>query len=715
MRDRRAHFADMTPDEAAQQKLPVLAVAVNGTTLTRAGGVAVPTLPEEHRFTAGLAYRDGVLYVANLDNDSVYRCAGVGFADQRSATVGYRPVALALSPDGSTLAVANWGGASVTLLDSLTLESKATVAVGDHPAALAYAPDGRLFVADAGSNTVSVIAGTRVSETIVTSNIPARRRGTVFTATPVGTTPLALALDPTRMRLFVANADENDVAMIDVAHPGAARILAFIPTAWYPSALALAPDGKTLYVGTAKGVGFGANVPPKNAAIARREPTPSTPYSYIADMLAGHVAVVDVPEDGPVQVGYSAIARFDTDTRADPVSDAEAADIQKNVFSKIKHVLYIIRENRTYDQVFGDLGRGNGDPALTLFGADVTPNAHAIAKRWVTLDEFMASGEVSEDGHQWTDAAYATDFTQKAWTNSYSGRGEPQADARLISLPAGYLWDAAARAGLTYQSYGEFALFTSTPSSPPLRRAIGTLEGHYSKPWAALSGKKPYPRDTELVPFFTSDLAAAANGDDLPQLTIMWLPEDHTEGLKAGALTPTAHVASNDLALGTVLDRLSHSRFWPTTAVFVTEDDAQNGPDHVDAHRTISLVASPYAKRGAVDSTPYQTVSMVRTIELILGLPPMTRFDRDATPMYRSFTTNPDFAPYGVENERVDLGAINPATGDGAKASAKLDLSAPDRADPDVLNAILWHALRPGIRMPAAVHRTDTRDPSDAQ
>ena len=644
-------------------------------------------------FVGGVVARDGTVYAADIDGDAVMRFSGPTLRADGSVAVGYRPCAIALSPNGMTLAVANWGGASVDLIDPATLQVRSEVLVGEHPAALAYAGDGRLFVADAGTNSVAVISDGMVEETVSV----ALSSGDA----PVGTTPVALGYDANSQRLYVADADNNDVAVIDVAIPGKSHVLGFIPTGWYPSALAVSADGTKLYIGTAKGWNFRANAAPVTAH-PRRDPDPAHPFDYIGDVLSGDVAIVTVPQaDDLARFTAQAIANRATIGAANATANAASV---RGAFAKIKHVVYVIRENRTYDQVFGDLGRGNGDPSLTLFGEKVTPNAHAIAKRWVTLDELFSSGEVSEDGHQWTDAAYATDFTEKAWTNSYSGRGEPDADARLVSSPAGYLWDDAARHGLTYRSYGEFALFTSTPDSPPIARAVGSLVGHYSEPWRTLSNRHPYPRDTQLVDIFAREFAADEARGTFPQLTIMWLPEDHTEGLKAGALSPTAHVASNDLALGRVLELLSKSPDWKSTAVFVIEDDAQNGPDHVDAHRTVGLVASPYVRRGVVDSTQYSTVSLIRTIEIILGLSPLSQYDANATPMTAAFTTVPDFSPYRALPAQTPLDARNPMTGPGARASAKLDLSAPDRADPNALNEILWNALKPGVAMPAPVH-----------
>jgi YVTN family beta-propeller protein len=312
-----------------------------------------------------------------------------------------------MSPDGKTLAVSNWGDQSISLIDAASLRETARVRVGSHPNEMVWARDGRLFVVDSGSNDVTVIAGTAVTETVKTSLDP---------RAPVGSTPDALVLSPDERSLYVANADNNNVAVIDVARSGASRVSGFIPTGWYPSAIAMASNGRQLYVGTGKGLGFRGNYPAQEQA-PRTVPNAQTPYDYIASVLSGHLSIVDVPSAAQL-AAYTRQAMANVPTPKLYVDHAEAEVIQQDVFPKIKHILYIIRENRTYDQVFGDLGVGNGDPKLAIFGEQTTPNAHALARKLVTLDNLYCDGEVSEDGHQWSNAAYATDFNERAWTNS---------------------------------------------------------------------------------------------------------------------------------------------------------------------------------------------------------------------------------------------------------------------------------------------------------
>ncbi|MGI4789337.1 MAG: bifunctional YncE family protein/alkaline phosphatase family protein [Janthinobacterium lividum] len=680
-------------------------------------GVSTASTPAKSDwFMAGLVSGpDKALYAVDIQNDTVYKLSGQPRTVTASVKVGYRPYALALSPNGQALAVSNWGDKSVSFLRTSNLTELERVQVGSLPNEMTWSKDGRLFVANAGSNSVSVIAfpptpplitnlstlNPRVVETIKTSLDPKDL---------VGSTPDALVVSPDSKRLYVANADNNDVAVIDISNAKEARVLGFIPTGWYPSALAVAPDGRSLYIGTGKGLGFRGN---PNATLAdpqsvHTQSVGGHKYDYIAGILSGAVSVVRLPDAQGLKA-YTQQVMANTPPAFSPLigptRDATVAQMAKmnslSALHKIKHVVYIIRENRTYDQVFGDIKEGNGDPDLTIFGQTVTPNAHALASHYVLLDNLYVNGEVSEDGHKWCDAAYATDFIEKSWPSSYSGRGEPDGDDRVADSPAGEIWDNCARHGITYRSYGEAADFHSTPNAPPVFTGDKGLRGHVNTDWA----KFPFGvgRDTQRAALFLGELKTAEKTGVWPQFMVAWLPEDHTAGLKPGAFTPIAAVASNDQAVGQIVEGISHSHFWKNTAIFVIEDDAQNGPDHVDAHRTVGLVISPYVKRGAVDSTQYSTASMVRTMELILGLPPMTQYDQKATPMLNSFMSTPDLTAYANIGPKVDLEAKNPQHGEGETASSKLDFSGPDRADPDALNAILWHALKPGVPEPAPV------------
>ncbi|MFN0085138.1 MAG: bifunctional YncE family protein/alkaline phosphatase family protein [Blastocatellia bacterium] len=679
----------------AALKLPVLRLAFNDGRLETRPSLPIEGLTDNERFVSGVSYgSDGALYVVNIQNDTVYRLSGADFKTQVSAKVAYRPYAAALSPDGRTLAVSNWGDESVSLLDPVTMKEASRLKVGNHPNDLAYGKDGRLFVANAGSNSVSVIRNGKVIETIRTSFEPKAL---------AGSTPVSLAISPDSRRLYAANADNNNIAVIDIGNARASEVLGFIPTGWYPTAVAVSPDGRKILVSTGKGgMRLRGNFP---AATEYKtgSPDPAKPYDYIGSQLESEFSIIDAPDRAQLNA-YTAQVRNNFPNPAAQIDQAHADRITKEVFPKIKHVLYVIRENRTYDQVLGDLGKGNGDPNLTLFGEGATPNAHKLARETVILDNLYCNGEVSQDGHQWSNAAYATDYTQKAWVNSYSRRGQPAADERLTASPAGYLWDNCRKHGKTYRSYGEFASFRSSPDSEPVFAGASGLRENASTEWMKLKTGPGRQRDTKLAEVFIKELKEAEAKGEWWNFMVMSLGENHTDGLLPGRFTPTACVASNDLALGMIVEAVSKSKFWPETAIFIIEDDAQNGPDHVDSRSTVGLVYSPYVKRGGVvDSTMYTTVSYVRTMELILGLPPMTQYDQLATPLYHVFTTTRTMTPYMSEQARVDLLAKNPATGEGAQRSARMDWSDYDLVDFDELNDILWKSIKGDQRMPAPV------------
>jgi hypothetical protein len=407
----------------------------------------------------------------------------------------------------------------------------------------------------------------------------------------------------------------------------------------------------------------------------------------------------------------------DAAVRADHVEQDNPIPRKVGDPSPIKHVIYIIKENRTYDQIFGDMAaravnsKGNGAPEICLFPEEITPNHHKLADQFVLLDNIYVEGEVSADGHEWSMGAYATDFVEKLWPLSY--RTSPK---KTFTYPAegnfdeaarpagGYLWDRAAEAGVSYRSYGEWienGARRPDGTYEPGRANVPALEGHFDPEFVGYD--LDYP-DVKRAERFISELRRFEREGEMPKLQIVRIPNDHTTGTRVGKPTPRAQVADNDLALGMVIEALSNTKFWKDTAVFVIEDDAQNGPDHVDAHRVVALVISPYTKRNHVDSTLYSTSSMLRTMELILGLKPMSQFDAAARPMYSSFTSKPDFTPYVAEPSNVDLNELNVAGAWGAEVSETLNLAKEDQADDLIFSEIVWKAVKgPDSIMPAPV------------
>jgi len=465
----------------------------------------------------------------------------------------------------------------------------------------------------------------------------------------------------------------------------------FIPVGWYPSALVVSPDNGALLVANGKGLASRANFPPVLGKPSA-SPKPSA-FDYIARTFQGAVSFINRP-DAAQMAAYTAQVRGNSPYTPEqfhraPIKSESVIPARVGDACPIKYVLYIIKENRTYDQVLGDFrnargeAAGNGDPHITMYGEKVTPNHHEIAREYVLFDNLYCNGEVSVDGHSWCDAAIATDFNQRSWILSYSGHGTLPGNDEMETPSAGYLWDLCRRNGVSFKNYGEGAL-----------RVPSANRGHWKG-----------QRDMDRVKFWIDDLHEAEKTGALARFTIMSLGEDHTRGTAPGQFTPDASVASNDLGLGRIVDAATRSRFWNEMAIFIIEDDAQNGPDHVDAHRTVGLVVSPYCKRAFVDSTLYTTASMVRTMELILGLPPMTQYDAAATPMFHCFQKTAQSAPYQCLTPQVDLFAKNTRRSPGAKESARMNFREYDLAPEDPLNRILWLAAKgPDAPYPTPIH-----------
>ena len=610
------------------------------------------------------------------------------------------PFDLVLADDGATLYCSNWASDSITVIDTATLSVAGVVGVGDGPSDMVLGKDGRLYVACANENRVYVVDTElrRTTETIVTA---------FHEEAPEGSTPNALALSPDEQTLYVANGDNYNVCVIDIEEPGDSEVEGFIPAGWYPTALTVTPDGKALYVGNSKGLSPAANVNGPHSPLGPGPEGTETTKS----LVHGSVGIVGLPISDAVlsehtrQVFANCPYHEGLLTEAPPAPEDTIVPSTVGVGSPIKHVIYILRENRTYDQVLGDMPQGNGDPRITIFGREVTPNAHALAEQFVLLDNTFCDGEVSVDGHMWSNAAYATDFVEKNWPAAYGGKSETP--ETMAAIPAsGFLWDQCLEKGLTYRSYGEFAERVSEGMSNQ-EFAFG-LVGHVAPQYLGWGA-----RDTENAKEFIREFDEfEKNYDDpdpnkrLPNFIIMSLPEDHTKGTRPGEPTPRAAVASNDYALGMIVDRVSHSRYWPETAIFVIEDDAQDGSDHVDARRTVALAISPYARHGIVDSGFYTTSSLLRTVELLLGLRPMSQFDAAALPMYASFSKTADPTPYTHVPPSIDIDEVNEATAWGAQESLDMDLSHFDRAPMFALNEIVWKSVRGcDSKMPLPVHR----------
>lgn len=600
------------------------------------------------------------------------------------------PYATILSADGNRLFVSLWGQSSVAVLNSQTGELEAQCKTPSHPSEMLFSPNDKLlFVACANSNNVAVLdpATGEPREIIISS---------LFPNAPNGSTPNSIALSPDGRVLLIANADNNNVAMIDVSTPGQSRSLGFLPVGWYPTSVRWSPLDNQIYVANGKGLSSKAN---PQGPRPGQEP-PATVREYIAGLFRGTVSAIEPPSP-ETMAKYTHDAYQCSPLKKDAVPVAQPREPNNPIPAKvgqkspIHHCIYIIKENRTYDQVFGDIKQGNGDPNLCIFGEQVTPNLHKLARDFVLLDNFYVESEVSADGHEWSMGAYATDFVEKTWPLNYrGGRGKfpyPSEGASDLAIPAGgYIWDRCAAAGVSYRSYGEWVDNGLTPNDPG-KASAKSLEGHFDPLFRSYD--LDYP-DVKRAERFLTELKEFEQKGEMPRFIVMRLPNDHTHGTTPGKPTPKAMVADNDIAVAMVIEALSHSRFWHELAIFIVEDDAQNGSDHVDAHRTTALVVSPYCKRRYVDSSMYSTASMLRTMELILGLEPMSQFDVAALPMYASFQPEPNLEPYQRIENKTDLSAVNRADAWGAELSQKLDFSKEDAADDLLLNDIVWRSVR---------------------
>ena len=712
---------------------------------TNAGTVAVPA-PSHDSSTPRYAIIpltfDDVAAIVDLSNGEL----------KYSVKTGIAPFGAAINAASTVAYVSNWGGrfpraqdltaptgsikgADLAVVDQRGIAASGTVSridiasgkvtntveVGLHPTSLAWdEAHHRLFVSNSNSDTVSVIdtSANKVVETI--SVQPFERK-------VAGVAPEAVVVSRDGSRLYAACAGINAVAVIDVsASPQrASRMLGLIPTDWYPADIALSPDGAYLAVSSLLGVGAGWKMAPiANFSRELRldlEPGPTRRYVH-SDR--GTVQVIRVPDASELPAYTTAVAENNhlrlrstgTGFVSEAIKPSAATPIPVPVHagepSPIQHIVYIIKENRPYDEILGGIGKGNGDPTLQAYGDDVAPNTRELTRQFVLLDNFYASGGNSGDGHQWVTQASETDYTM--WPG-YEGRSYPKnGDDPMAFADSGFIWDNAHEARKTIADFGEFV---GGIHKPDVADRISVLkeyrEGsdfhdrfHTVAPIAPLNRfvVKDYPAyglqvaDVVRARIFLQHLKQWEAQGNMPNLVLVQLPSDHTAGTSPGFSTPKACIADNDWAVGQIVEGISHSQFWRSALIFVVEDDAQDGLDHVDGHRTVALAVSPYIRRGSIDSTFYSQCSMVKTIEMILGLPPMSLFDLIAHDMRNSFQAKPDFTPYLASEPHQSIYEVNPplsalqgAAREAAIASMQMNFEEPDDVPTQVLNAILWH------------------------
>lgn len=601
-------------------------------------------------------------YVAASSDRRTYAVASTGDNAVRIGTLsaigrvtpvrlGGFPAALAFGTNGKSVFATVRSSNTIVKIDAATSRIVARQTTKLHPSGILLSND-TLYVTESDADSVGIYAP---SDLRGISRIPV---GDDDSAGAIGVSPNAISQSDGT--IFVTLAAANSVAVIR-----GRNLVGRMQSGWYPTD-AVASNG-VLYVLNGKGEGSRPN------PLLR----PGSNRDYIGAIEFGSLRAYRVP---------AAAAMHGSPQGAASWNDPRSSSVIRP-HGPIRHVFFVLKENRSYDQVLGDMAQGNGDPQLTWFGHNVTPNEHAIASRFGLFDNAYASGEVSAAGHWWADAAFANDYIERFWPGLYGGRGGLEDTAHDLgsSVPSGgFLWDAAARAGVSFRDFGELVDPGKSPSDPwvpdvpSLRRKIDSRYAGWNLDYS----------DLDRVEEWRRDFNAGVRDGTLPAFEFIWLPNDHTYGSKAGKLTPTAYVAQNDYAFGRIVDTLSHSKVWPSSVLFAIEDDAQDGPDHVSDQRTTLFVASPYA-RGGVNHDRFNTVSIVRTIEVVLGMKPLSTYDAMAAPMYSAFTSTADLHPYEALAPRTDVTRRNSRTAYGAEQSAHLDFSKPDAIAPATLNRIL--------------------------
>lgn len=630
------------------------------------------------------------LYVVTKDNNSLYVIDLASKKINQQIQLPGEAYACKLSADKKELFISCWGCGKMLVYNIKQNKLTGEIVVGSNPNDFCISKNGQyLFVANANDNSVSVIdiKKRKVAETL---------NAALYPDAPNGSTTNGVALSADEKTLYIANADNNCLSVFDVSKLGSSKSKGFIPVGWYPTCVKVI--GKKIFV--ANGKGFTSLPNPKGPspvdkrvelAYQQGDLSSLSDIQYIGGgLFKGTISIIDAPDEKQLSI-YSQLVYQNTPyKKANELITVgeEGNPIPKKIGdpSPIKYVFYIIKENRTYDQVLGDIHEGNGDTSLCLFGEKFTPNLHAIAKEFVLLDNFYADGEVSADGHNWSLAAYSTDYLEKTWPTSYGGRGgnyDAEGNRAIANNKNGFLWDHAKRAGVSYRTYGEFA--------DNYKPNIPVLKDHYCTYYTSWDQKI---RDTTRVGQWKKDFDSLLAINALPQLNTLRIINDHTEGLKKDRPTPFAHVADNDLAVGMFIDYLSKSKVWNESAVFVVEDDAQDGPDHVDAHRTTAYVAGGFVKRNFVDHTMYSTSSMLRTIELILGIPPMSQYDAAATPMWNCFSKSTNPKGFTAKPLQWDINEKNTAINAWQKKSEKFDFSKEDRIPDREFTEVIWKAVK---------------------
>ena len=640
---------------------------------------------------AGICINDkkNILYVVTKDDSCLYEINLSNKKIIKKTLLPAEAYTCALSNDNSILYITIWGDEKLIVYNTEQQKISHQIKTGTHPNDFAVSKNGKLiYVANGEDNSVSVI-DVKTSKVIETLN------SALYPDAPTGSATNGIALSEDQKTLYIANADNNCLAVFDVSQVGSSKSKGFIPVGWYPTNVKVI--GNKIYVTNGKGFTsfpnpLGPDPYNKNAQMAVQKGLlkNTKDVQYIGGLMKGTLSIINVPSEKQLSIYAQAVYQNTPYTKTNELlSNAEIGSVipQKvGDASPIKHVFYIVKENRTYDQVLGDMKEGNGDPSLCLFGEKITPNLHALAKEFILLDNFYVDGEVSADGHNWTFGAYANDYLEKNWITSYGGRGggyDAEGTRPIANNKNGFIWDFAKRAGVSYRTYGEFA-DDYKPNIPVLKNHFCT----YYTSW------DQSVRDTTRVGQWKRDFDSLLAINAVPQLNTLRIINDHTEGMKLGRPSPNAHVADNDLAVGMFVEYLSKSPIWNESVVFIVEDDAQNGPDHVDAHRSPAFVAGGYVKRNFVDHTMYSTSSILKTIELILGMPPMSQYDAAATPLWRCFEKTSNLTGFTHKPLRYDINEKNTAHTAMQRKSELFNFKKEDSINDQDFTEVLWKGLK---------------------
>jgi YVTN family beta-propeller protein len=641
---------------------------------------------------AGIEIDDAAnrMYVVTKENNSLYIIDLITKKILYKDSLKHPAYSCLLSNNKKELYISLWGDKKVLVFDVTAKMITAQINVGENPNELLLSKNGKyLFVANAGDNAVSVID-------IKKRKVVEVLNAALYPNAPTGSASNGLALSENQYTLYVANADNNSLAVFDVSKPGFSKSKGFIPTGWYPTNVKVI--GKKIFVCNGKGLSSMPNSKGPDPSKHDQEvnyqygdyKNKQSQIEYIGGLFKGTMSIIDEPSLAQLAVYSKQVYSNSPYTKErEMFSKGEIGNpipMKVGASSPIKYVFYVIKENRTYDQVLGDMPDGNGDTSLVLFGKKITPNQHKLASEFVLLDNFYVDGEVSADGHNWSLAANANDYLEKTWPTSYSGRGgnyDAEGNREIANPDRGFIWDYCKRAGISYRTYGEFA--------DDYKANIKVLENHFCPYYTSWDESI---RDTTRFYQWKREFDSLLSVNAVPQFNSLRFINDHTEGQRIGRPTPFAHVADNDLAVGMFIEYLSKSPIWKETAVFILEDDAQNGPDHVDAHRTTAYVAGGFVKRKFTDHTMYSTSSMLRTIELILGLPPMSQYDAAAEPMWRCFSSTADITPFTSVPALVDLNEKNTKNTASAKLSETFDFSKEDRIPDLVFSEVIWKAVK---------------------